>query len=213
MKISNFKVQEISKKLSLKEFLKEYKLKILMYVLLFGGMILGAFLLSLVQPETIKRLDFLFLNDFEERCMQTGFEIFSSSITAQFLFVLLVFFMALSPFGTIFIPLIVLFRGVGIGLSAGYLYSIHSLRGIAYYILILMPGFFVSSIALIIIALHSTRFSLKLLKKLLPKPDIERLWPEFSAFLTKICNAMILFVLSALLDMLFMAVFSNFFKF
>ena len=95
-------------------------------------------------------------------------EIFASSLLSLSFFSLLIEFVTLSFFGALLIPVLIAFKGLGIGMTAGYLYLIYGLKGIAFYILILLPGIFVSSIGLIIFAAESFKFSSVIIYCILP---------------------------------------------
>jgi hypothetical protein len=90
---------------------------------------------------------------------------------------------------------------------------IYGLKGIAFYILILLPGIFVSSIGIIIFAAESFKFSCKFAKKILPKSGGESVWCEFKNYIHKIGCAFVILLVSSLLDVGFMAMFSRFFEF
>ena len=128
-------------------------------------------------------------------------------------FSLLIEFVTLSFFGALLIPVLIAFKGLGIGMTAGYLYLIYGLKGIAFYILILLPGIFVSSIGLIIFAAESFKFSCKFAKKIFPKSDGISIWNEFKNYIHKIGCAFVILLFSSLLDVGFMAMFSRFFEF
>lgn len=194
-------------------FSKNYRTIIFLSVLLIIGMVFGAISISAVSMDFIYKIDFLFLNDFKERISSTHLEIFISSILSLSVFSLILEFLTLSFFGAIFIPALIIFKGMGIGMTAGYLYLIYGLKGIAFYILILLPGIFVSSIGIIIFSAESFKFSCKFAKKLLPKSDGRALWSEFKNYIHKVGCAFVILLFSSLLDVGFMAMFSRFFEF
>ena len=152
----------------------------------------------------IYKVDFLFLNDFKERIASSNLEIFTSSLLSLSFFSLLIEFVTLSFFGALLIPVLIAFKGLGIGMTAGYLYLIYGLKGIAFYILILLPGIFVSSIGLIIFAAESFKFSCKFAKKIFPKSDGISIWNEFKNYIHKIGCAFVILLFSSLLDVGFM---------
>ena len=152
-------------------FSKNYRTIIFLSILLLLGMVLGTISISAVNMDFIYKVDFLFLNDFKERIASSNLEIFTSSLLSLSFFSLLIEFVTLSFFGALLIPVLIAFKGLGIGMTAGYLYLIYGLKGIAFYILILLPGIFVSSIGLIIFAAESFKFSCKFAKNIFPKSD------------------------------------------
>lgn len=194
-------------------FSKNYRTIIFLSILLILGMVLGTISISAVNMDFIYKVDFLFLNDFKERITSSNLEIFTSSLLSLSFFALLIEFVTLSFFGALLIPVLVTFKGLGIGMTAGYLYLIYGLKGIAFYILILLPGIFVSSIGLIIFGAESFKFSCKFAKKIFPKSDGISLWSEFKNYIHKIGCAFVILLFSSILDVGFMAMFSRFFEF
>ena len=194
-------------------FSKNYRTIIFLSILLLLGMVLGTISISAVNMDFIYKVDFLFLNDFKERIASSNLEIFTSSLLSLSFFSLLIEFVTLSFFGALLIPVLIAFKGLGIGMTAGYLYLIYGLKGIAFYILILLPGIFVSSIGLIIFAAESFKFSCKFAKKIFPKSDGISIWNEFKNYIHKIGCAFVILLFSSLLDVGFMAMFSRFFEF
>lgn len=181
-------------------------------ILLFG-MVGGALSVNFIKLETVRKLDLLFSSDFQQRVGQPCTATFISSLSSSFIFMLFIFFSSLSLFGALIIPISILFRGFGLGLTAGYLYLIYELKGIAFYILIIVPGIFISSIGLILLSMISIRFSLKFASKLLPNPGNERLWDEFPGYF-KLCGYILtILTISSLVDMVSMLIFSRLFNF
>lgn len=177
------------------------------------GITLGCCAVRIFNMEVFHRFDFLFLDDFKVRMAQSASEIFASSYSSSFLFIIIMELFAASFWGVALIPAAVMFRGFGMGVAAGYLYFIYGLKGIAFYILILLPGMFVSSVGMVLCASCAFGFSKKYAKKLLPKAGEERLWTLFKSQIKKSGYCMIVFAFSAFLDMAFMMMFSRFFDF
>ncbi len=177
------------------------------------GMICGTLLVPSLNMESLYKLDFLFLSDFKERIGQSSIQIFISSFCALSLFSLVIELSALSCWGIIVIPLVLIIKGIGLGITAGYLYLIYGLKGIAFYILMLIPGIFVSSIGIVLFSLGSIRFSLKILSCIISKTAPQVLWPETKTHLKKSGYCLIILGLSALIDVGFTAMFSKFFNF
>ena len=207
------KLKNAFERMDLLDFIKNNKMLLLMSTLLLSSMIFGTISVNKVSLESIRSLDFLFATDFQERIEQSYLNTFIASMASSFIFVLLMLFFTLSFSGIVIIPLILSFKGLGIGFTAGYLYLIYGLKGIAFHILILLPGIFLSSISLILISIYSLKFSLKYLKKLFPKDDNMNLWAELKLYLKQVSYTMILVCASAVADMGFMFLFSRFFVF
>ncbi len=207
------RVVEFSDRYEITNFGKNHRTIVFLSILMAAGIVLGTIAVGTVSMDFIYKIDFLFLNDFSARISSTHLEIFISSLLSLFAFSLIIEFSTLSFFGALLIPVIIIFKGLGIGITAGYLYMIYGLKGIAFYILILLPGIFISSIGIIIFAAESFKFSCKFAKKILPKSDGESVWCEFKNYIHKIGCAFIVLLFSSLIDVGFMAMFSRFFEF
>ena len=192
---------------------KSNKLLIFLSLALFVGMIFGSLAINSVNMEVIHNLDFLFSSDFQERISQSSLDVFASSLSTSAFFILCLEIVALSFWGVALVPSIILFKGLGLGLTAGYLYSIYGLKGVAFYILILLPGIFISSIGLVLFSVDAVKFSRKFAGKVLPKPNTDRLWDDLTTHLKKAGYCLVMLAFAALIDMAFMAMFARFFEF
>ena len=90
---------------------KNNKSLIAMVFLLISGMILGSISVHEINLELLHKIDFLCLNNFKEIIAKPGLDVFISSISKQFLIILLLEFFALSFWGSALIPLILFFKG------------------------------------------------------------------------------------------------------
>lgn len=207
------KFKSINKNKEITYFLRNNKLLIFLSVILISGMIFGALGIKFIKLDTIKKLDFLFATDFSERSSQPKVYTFIASFSSSYIFILFILMMSLSFFGSVTIPIIIFFRGVGLGITSGYLYLIYGLKGIAYHILILLPGIFISSIAILLVSSHAINFSIKFASKITPKPTEDRLWLKLIEYFKKCSYLSIILIFSSIIDMIQMILFSNFFNF
>lgn len=192
---------------------KNSRLQIMLLAILIIGMIFGAVSVPSLNMDLFQKLDFVFLSDFNERMQQSNLQIFISSFSALSLFALAIEISALSCWGVVLIPFAILFKGLGFGLAAGYLYLIHGLKGIAFHILILLPGIFISSLGIILLSAGAISFSSKLLRSILPKENDEKLWDSLKDHLKKSSYCLTILCVSSLMDVCFMMMFSRFFNF
>ena len=112
-----------------------------MFICLIAGMIVGSVSAGCINFETLDRLNSVFLTDFKQRISQSGAEVFVSSLSLYFIFALILELSAFAVWGIISVPLLLVFKGIGMGLSGGYLYLVYGLKGIAFYILIWCPEY------------------------------------------------------------------------
>ncbi len=128
-------------------------------LLFLGGMLIGSIYSRSAEFRTLSKLDFLFACNFKARLSQPLLMAFSASFASAFIFVLACFLCGLSMWGTFFIPVIVVFRGFGLGLTSGYLYATYGGKGILYNLAMIMPGAFLGCIAIVMAALEGMRYS------------------------------------------------------
>lgn len=177
------------------------------------GMLLGTAFINFISLSTIKKLDILFLSDFDSRVGQNSIYTFISSISSSFIFWILLILVSLSFAGPILVPLVLIFRSGGLGMTAGYLYLIYGVKGVAFYILVMLPGMFISSMGFILMSLKSVKFSLKVAKKFLPNPNGEEIWPNMILYIKWCLYTLVVLTGSSLIDMFCISIFCKLFTF
>ena len=213
MKKLLFKTKNFLAENDIYNFGKNNKTLLLMFVCLIAGMVVGSISAGCINFETLDRLNSVFLTDFKQRIAQTGAEVFVSSLSLYFIFAIILELSSFAVWGVVSVPVLLAFKGIGMGLSGGYLYLVYGLKGIAFYILILVPGIFVSSIAFAFFGVSAFKSSVAIFKKILPKPSDMALWPYVKSNIKKLGYCTLLLCFSAFLDMAFMMMFSGFFEF
>ncbi len=113
------------------------------------GLILGAVCAGKADKSLIDSLDIVFTSDFTLRCNQTLLSSFMAGLTANFIFFTAVFLLGLSVWGSLGVPIIIAFKGFGMGITGGYLYSCYSFSGVGFFLLIMLLGCIISTLALI----------------------------------------------------------------
>lgn len=132
---------------------------ILLALCFLTGMAVGAVLARNIDLPVLDKMDFLFYSNFQERSIQPAFSVFTASFASSFLFVFVCFLCGLSLWGVFAVPAVLFFRGLGLGLTSGYLYAAHSFHGVIFHFLVILPGAFVCCLALLIAGRESMRFS------------------------------------------------------
>lgn len=153
------KMKKTNKLRKLKAFITQNKLLVFLSLVLLCGIFLGSNIEELMKNQTVENITSMFLNDFKNRAFQPIFYVFISSLSSIFLFILVSFFLGLSIWGFLLVPLVPFFRGLGIGLVQNYLYSQYGLKGLLFQLIVLFPGFFISSIAILLMAKESILIS------------------------------------------------------
>lgn len=192
---------------------KNKKTILFLFFCLILGMILGTLSVSSLNMDYISKIDLLFINDFKERMAESNIQIFTSSFSVLSIFAVALELSALSCWGMALIPAIVAFKGLSLGLTAGYLYLVYGLKGIAFYLLILLPGIFISCVGITLFAAGCMKFSFNLSKLLLAKYQQESILDSLKNHLRKSGYCLIVLAMSSIIDVCFMIMFSRFFSF
>ena len=139
--------------------------------------------------------------------------IFVASLASSFLFLLFCFLCGLSIWGAYCVPLAPLFRGFGMGITAGYLYAAYGFQGFLLHLAVILPGAFICLIAILIASRESMLFSKKIHlgrkteeQEAQPKNNVRHFFIRFS-ILTGIL------IIGALVDVLTTVCFSGLFVF
>lgn len=195
-------------------YTKKYGMMIFLTSFLMGGIVCGCILAQYGDEEMMKNLDFIYISNFKGRISQGLFDGFKASMSAYFLFYISALFLGLSLWGAVGIPLVIGLKGIGAGLCAGYLISAYSFQGAVFYVIVMLPGLFLSSLSLLLQCRHSIVLSNKLWRFFSPAKrhtDCEK--PNMISFFQKSSAILILTAVGALVDVLFTAFFSHMFTF
>lgn len=130
------------------------------------GVLIGAAMLSTADQTATENLSFLFQGFIQNRGSAGFFSSFFSSFSSALLILLISFLSGFSAISTPFIFLIAVYRGLGIGMTAGYLYSNNGLAGIGFFAGVVAPGAVAISLTLIYACKESIRFSMIFLRPL-----------------------------------------------
>lgn len=135
----------------------------LMILLLFG-----AFVGGLISPY-VKSAEIGFLADsfLESRQNQEFWSIFWASLWGNLLILGAVFLLAFSAISIPALLLTPVFKGMGVGVSVGFLYISEGFQGLYKAVLFIIPGGFFSSIMVVLAVNIAMRFSRNLLKTLM----------------------------------------------
>lgn len=145
------------------------------------------------------------------KSQQGGVENFCNSLSVSTIWSMLSIFLGFSLLGYPLIMWLPFFRGMGLGIVSGYLYSIFKMTGLGYCVLTIYPGAIVSTFAFILACNDSCEYAKNAFAKAV------RGRGQFEKDETKIylIRQMIFFgicAVSAIIDALFSMAFSGFFK-
>lgn len=130
-------------------FRHKYAVNILLAAAVFVGVVFGAVCAGKADRSLIDGLDIIFISDFESRCNQTVLSSFMAGLTANFIFFTAIFLLGLSVWGSMGVPVVIAFKGFGMGLTGGYLYKCYSFSGVGFFLLVMLMGYVASTLALI----------------------------------------------------------------
>lgn len=200
--------------LDVKYFCKRYLKHIIFVILLLLGLAVGAVFARNADEQLMDSLDFLFTTNISARLEQDAFGNFCACFASDFIFLLTIFLLGSAPWGIPVMPFVVLFKGFGTGITAGYLISLHALAGVGFYLLIILPGTFLFCIALVLMCVNSFEFSARMFKQTIG--SINRttvLKGPLRIFLSRSMSALIMTFCAAIMDTALWVMFSGAFKF
>lgn len=136
---------------------------VLFALILMIGMVFGSIYARNIGENVLKKMDFLFACDYKARTSEPFSTALFASFASSFIFILACFLCGLSMWGIFFVPVVLFFRGFGLGLASGYIYLTYSVKGILFNLFVILPGAYICCIAIILASIESTRFSRSLM--------------------------------------------------
>ena len=195
------------------QIFRQQFLLVFLGLFLIAGLILGVIFIRNADYSLLKTLDFVFFSNVKARSALPVLSIFVASLASSFLFLLFCFLCGLSIWGAYCVPLAPLFRGFGMGITAGYLYAAYGFQGFLFHLAVILPGAFICLIAILIASRESMLFSKKIHlgrkteeQEAQPKNIVRHFFIRFS-ILTGIL------IIGALVDVLTTVCFSGLFVF
>ena len=143
----------------LRYFFSFYGMAAFFVTVLLSGMVIGASCAGIKHGELMSRAVEAVTEHITVNRNSTAIGVFADSFTVSFVFAAAMILMAMSPFGIITIPTVMLARGVCCGIISGYLCVTYGLKGLAYYICVMLIGTFISSLALVYVSQYCMDFS------------------------------------------------------
>lgn len=198
----------------LKYFFKKYGVHTFFVVMLLLGLALGSFYSSVARESFLESIDFLFFTNFEARLSQNIADTFCACFSSDFIFLLTVFLLGFALWGIPVLPIVVMFRGFGTGLTAGYLFTAHSVQGVIFYLFVILPGTFLFCMSLVNLSTNAFCISKQILIHTVGKQEANNsLKRHISHYLMPCVSSLILAFLSAVLDTLLWVLFAGNFNF
>lgn len=134
-------------------------LLIVLTTLFISGVVIGALCVRTAESDILNKMLQMFQNYAQIRSQQTLFQNFSNSFIAGIFGIILLYLLGLTVWGTPLVLCLPVFEGMGIGMACGTLYVDYGWAGFGYSALIILPGTLISTIALLLSARESIRYS------------------------------------------------------
>ena len=183
------------------EFIIKNRVLLILSIFFIIGFFVSVFLSDKYQA--LKSLNSALLNDFiEDRTDKAFLPIATKSFFNSMLFVLLGFVCGSSVIGSVFIPFIVAFKSFLLGGIAVTLYSVYSLKGIAFYTVLILPSAIIFVFGFLYAMCEAFDFSLMLTRLTFPQTMPSNISFQFKAFSLKYLIVTFIVLISALIDAL-----------
>lgn len=186
---------------------------ILLFFLLFG-IFSGSLLFGTHSGFAGSFINSVFYPYFRQRINSTVFSLFFFSFSSSLIFLSAVFIVAFGICGIPFIPAVLFIRGLGTSAVACVFYNAFSLKGVAYFSLVILPPILLFDVVLLWFSSSALDLSdrfLVLLRDLSSRGILLR--PFVAMFLKKTAVCILLSAVSALLDAVLCSCLSGFFAF
>ena len=197
---------------TLSVFLKRY-LWVLVFTLFFAaGVVWGAVTSVKASEDFLLDMDFLFTTNLQSRLSVGVVSSFAAHFASNFIFFVLAVLCGLSTWGTGALPFVVAFKGFGTGLSAAFLISTYGLKGLGFYLVVVLPGTFIFSLALMFLCSESAKVSARIARYLFKGKDSSVPLSAFvKSYLLRCAYFLLLSAAGALCDMFFWSFVSKLF--
>ena len=193
--------------------IKENKMISILVLSFLIGIIIGSISIGCSKLLLFNDIKEMFKENFSAVSENSYLLTFSSSLLSIFIYIIAILLLSLSLWGGMIVPILPLLRGIGVGIAAGCLYLSYGIKGILFYILVLLPGAFLSSIILIIYTKRSMIFTNKLRSKFFPNSSLDKLWPDFRLYIKQTGLTFVYSMIVASMDALLNFFLLRFFKF
>lgn len=198
----------------LQYFFRRYGLRVMFTSVLLVGLVAGSICAQNSGENLLKSLDFLFTTNLDARLAQNAAGTFCACFASDFIFLFSVFLLGLTPWGVFVMPFVVLFKGFGTGVTAGYLFAIQQLGGVGFYLLVLLPGTFLFCIALVMFSTNSFVFSKDMFVYTFGKyPPKQSMRMRAASFCSHLMASLIMTFCASLLDTALWTLFAGAFNF
>ncbi len=199
---------------NIRYFLKRYGIHTVFVFLLLFGLVTGSVYAQNSDTAMLDSLDFLFTTNLDARLTQNAAGTFCACFASDFIFLISLYLLGLAPWGILFMPFVILFKGFGTGLTAGFLFMSESFKGIGFYLLVLLPGTFLFCVSLVLFVNQALRFSKRIFFATITKTvSSQPLRTGVIALSSQLMSSLLMTFCAALLDTVLWTLFAGAFNF
>lgn len=184
---------------------------LIMSFLFLLGMLLGALLVRADGAQST--VSDAFSQYFSAKSQAAFFGLLFASLGSSLPFVIAAFLSGFFLLGAPVAAAVVLARGMGIGLFAGFVYAQYALQGVGFYALIMLVPLFISSVGIVYACDRAFGLSAKLFSLALPNSKTIKLSAEINKYIKSYAFVMITVAASAVLDTILSILFVKLFAF
>ena len=201
MYIKTLKIKNNKKiKTKSKNFFINNKLFTFLFIIFLLGFICGNIMLKNKNNDLFRKATDLFTLNFNIRKEGSFFNIFTESIFSSFIFILIIFSTGLSAFGVTLTPPIIFLKGCCTGIFQNYLFQNFGVKGVLFFIFVILPGFLFSILATLLMAKEAIKISNIFSSILINIKNWQNDEKYIKSYLIKTGCILILVVISAFID-------------
>jgi len=180
--------------------IKENKRILLVALVLCAGIAIGVYYSRYLTGASGERLHFLIDGFINKKSGQSFFSRLFSSYLSDLFLVAIIFFAGFCAIGTPAIPFVILFKGLGIGLSTGFLYATAGTKGFIFSLVFIVPRCSITCFALLLASCEGIRLSGQILKQIKEKRNNGKTAQEVKLYIIRFVFVAMLCLAAALLD-------------
>lgn len=177
------------------------------------GMLIGVLVMRGAGDTLVKSVEASFSAYVSQRQSQPFWMTFLYAFSSSLAFFCAAFICGVCVVGVPGAFLIPCFKGLGLGLTTGYIYAVYGMKGMAFSALLLVPPSLVSALALLLACRESWGFSVMLFRGVLPGSSALTLRGDFRIYCLRYLFILGILLLACLLDAGLSAAFIRFFRF
>lgn len=204
----------INQRENVKKFERVFKGNFLFYFLIglfFVGMLYGVLVINSYGSSLNDILSSMINTFVDSRLEQSLFSTFITSFNSSLILIVISFLFGFCSISQPLTMLIPVFRGLGLGLCMGYLYSGYGFKGVGFSLILIIPHMFISTLAIIISSKESIKLSNLFLGTFVAKLSNSITFKSVKLYCIKHSILLLFIFISAIIDCLFTFLFARFF--